>query len=135
MLDGFLTGRCVNSQQGLPSQESIPGPTGTAGPFCKPDHLEGQLRWDGPAPRSCISGGTLGHVIKRCPSWGAGLAQSIKHLTSAQVTISGSVSFERRVGLCADSSEPGACLGFCVFLSLRPSPAHALSLSLSLKNK
>ena len=37
--------------------------------------------------------------------------------------------FEPRVGLCADSSQPGACFGFCVSLSLCPSPAHALSLS------
>ena len=37
--------------------------------------------------------------------------------------------FEPHVGLCADSSEPGACFGFCVFLSLCPSSAHALSLS------
>ena len=28
--------------------------------------------------------------------------------------------FEPRVGLCADSSEPGACFGFCVSLSLSP---------------
>ena len=41
--------------------------------------------------------------------------------------------FEPRVGLWADSSEPGAHFGFCVSLSLCPSPAHALSLSL--KNK
>ena len=41
--------------------------------------------------------------------------------------------FEPRVGLCADSSEPGACFGFCVSLSLCSSPTHALSLSL--KNK
>ena len=39
--------------------------------------------------------------------------------------------FEPRVGLCADSSEPGACFRFCVSLSLCPSPARALSL----KNK
>ena len=38
--------------------------------------------------------------------------------------------FEPRVGLCADSSEPGACFGFCVSLSLCPSPAHGLSLCL-----
>ena len=31
--------------------------------------------------------------------------------------------------LCADSSEPGACFGFCVSLSLCPSPIRALSLS------
>ena len=43
--------------------------------------------------------------------------------------------FEPRAGLCADSSEPGACFRFCAFLSLHPYPVHALSLSLSLKNK
>ena len=45
--------------------------------------------------------------------------------------------FEPHVGLCADSSEPGARFGFCVCvcLSLCPSPAHALSLSLSKINK
>ena len=41
--------------------------------------------------------------------------------------------FEPRVGLCADSSEPGACFRFCVSLSLCPSPAHAVSVSLSQK--
>ena len=41
--------------------------------------------------------------------------------------------FEPRVGLCADSSEPGTRFGFCVSLSLCPSPTCALSLSL--KNK
>ena len=35
-------------------------------------------------------------------------------------------------GLCADSSESGACFGLCVSLSLSPLSAHALSLSLSL---
>ena len=43
--------------------------------------------------------------------------------------------FEPRVGLCADSSEPGACFRFCVSLSLCPSPVHALSLSVSKINK
>ena len=43
--------------------------------------------------------------------------------------------FEPRVGLCADSSEPGACFGFCVSLSLCPSPPPRLSLSLSKINK
>ena len=37
--------------------------------------------------------------------------------------------FKPRVRLCADSSEPGARFGFCVSLSLYPSPAHTLSLS------
>ena len=65
---------------------------------------------------------------------GAWMAQSVKCLTSAQVMISGH-EFEPRIGLCADSSEPGACFTFCVSLSLCPSPAHALSLSLSLSQK
>ena len=43
--------------------------------------------------------------------------------------------FEPRVGLCADSSEPGACFGFCVSLFLCPSFARALSLSVSKVNK
>ena len=43
--------------------------------------------------------------------------------------------FEPRVGLCANSSEPGACFGFCVSLSLCFSRACALSLCLSLKNE
>ena len=43
--------------------------------------------------------------------------------------------FEPRVGLCADSSQPGACFRFCVSLSLWPSPVHALFLSVSKINK
>ena len=43
--------------------------------------------------------------------------------------------FKPCVGLCADSSEPGACFRFCDSLTLCPSPAHALSLSVSQKNK
>ena len=41
--------------------------------------------------------------------------------------------FEPRVGLRADSLEPGACFRFCVSLCLCLSPAHNLSLSLSQK--
>ena len=40
-------------------------------------------------------------------------------------------AFESRIGLCADSSEPGARFGFCVSLSAPP----LLMLSLALKNK
>ena len=43
--------------------------------------------------------------------------------------------FEPHIGLCADSLEPGTCFGFCASLSLCPSPAHALSLSVSKVNK
>ena len=39
--------------------------------------------------------------------------------------------FQPRIGLCADGSEPGACFGFCVSLSLCPSPACAFPLFLS----
>ena len=39
--------------------------------------------------------------------------------------------FEPRVGLCADSSEPGACFGFCVSLSLSAPSPLMLCLSVS----
>ena len=42
---------------------------------------------------------------------------------------------EPHIRLCANSSEPGACFGFCVSLSLCPSPNRALCVCLSLKNK
>ena len=62
-------------------------------------------------------------------SWGAWVAQSVGASDSGsgrELTVRG---FEPRVGLCADSSEPGACFGFCVSLSLCSSPTHALSVS------
>ena len=40
-----------------------------------------------------------------------------------------------RIGLCADSSEPGACFRFYVSLSLCPSPTCALSPTVSKINK
>ena len=54
--------------------------------------------------------------------------------------------FQPRIGPCVDSSEPGACFGLCVSLSLSAPPllafsplflslSFSLSLSLSLKNK
>ena len=61
------------------------------------------------------------------------MALSVKCLTSAQFMISQFVSSSPAWGLCAASSEPGACFGFCVSLSHCPSPARACSLSL--KNK
>ena len=58
-------------------------------------------------------------------TWGAWVAQSFqRHDSGHDLTAHG---FEPRVGLCADNSEPGACFGFCVSLSLCPSPAHTLS--------
>ena len=41
--------------------------------------------------------------------------------------------FGPRVGLCADSSEPGACFGFCVSLSLSAPPPLTLCVSHSQK--
>ena len=43
--------------------------------------------------------------------------------------------FEPHFGLCAESSEPGACFGFCVSLSLCPQPTRILSLPLSKINE
>ena len=64
----------------------------------------------------------------RSTTW---VAQSVKHLTSAQVMISLGHEFKPHIGFCANSTEPGACFRFCVSLSLCPFPAH----SLYLKNK
>ena len=64
---------------------------------------------------------------------GAWVVQSIEHPTSAQVMISQFVGLEPHVGLCADSSEPGACFGFCFSRSLCLSLTHVLSLSLPQK--
>ena len=72
---------------------------------------------------------------------GAWVTQSVEHpafgfSSGHDLTV---CEFEPRIGLCADSSEPGARFGFCVPLSLCPSPAlsraraRALSVSLSLK--
>ena len=61
------------------------------------------------------------------------MAQSVKRPTLAQVVVLRFCEFESRVGLCAENSEPGAYFRFCVSLSLCPSPACALSLSVSQK--
>ena len=65
------------------------------------------------------------------------MAQPVKLSTSAQITISRYTvpEFKPFIGLCADGLEPGAYFGFCVSLSLWPSPAHTLSLFLSKINK
>ena len=68
-------------------------------------------------------------MLKECLMRGTWVAQLVKRPTSAQVTISWFVSSSPVSGSCADSSEPGACLGFCVSLCLCPSPSCVLSLS------
>ena len=67
------------------------------------------------------------------PVWDTWMAQSVKCLTSAQVTISQFVSSSPVLCsvLIAQSLEPGTCFGFYVSLSLCPSAACTLSL----KNK
>ena len=64
------------------------------------------------------------HYLFVAPGW---LRQLSADFSSCGALMAG--EFEPRVGLCADNSEPGACSGFCVSLSLRPSPASTLSLS------
>ena len=71
------------------------------------------------------------NLPKGTPLWGAWVTQLVKPLTSAQAMILRSIEFEPHVGLCADSSEPGACFEFCVSISLCPSHAHALCLPVS----
>ena len=73
-------------------------------------------------------------LLKNITPWDAWVAQSVRRLTSAHSGHDLAVcEFEPRVGLCVDSSETGASFGFCVSLSLWPSPACALSLSVSQK--
>ena len=64
-------------------------------------------------------------------SWGAWGARSVKRPTFSPGRDLEVHGFELHVGLCADSSKPGACFGFRVSLSL-PLPC---SRSVSLKNK
>ena len=61
------------------------------------------------------------------------MAQSVKRLTLGlssghDLTVR---EFEPQVRLCADTSDPEACFGFCVSLSLSTPPLLTLCLSLS----
>ena len=71
--------------------------------------------------------------LKNSHSGDTWVALSVKHLIGSGHDLMVH-EFEPRVRLCADHSQPGACLRFCVSLSLCPSPL-VLCLSLSLKNK
>ena len=93
-------------------------------------------RW----PKGSLQRNPWGESVNSEESWGTWGTQSVKCPTSARSDFdSQSVGLSPRVivGLCADSSEPGACFGFCVSLSLCPSSTctHSLSLSLSKINK
>ena len=64
------------------------------------------------------------------------MAKSDKYMTLSfdsghDLTVCG---FELHIGLCAESSGPGACFRFCVSLCLS-APPHLCSVCLSLKNK
>ena len=75
------------------------------------------------------AGFVAGSVIRKAFPWGI---QLVKRLTSAQVMISRFVGSSPALG-SVDSSEPGACFGFCVSPSLSAPPLLALSLSVSKK--
>ena len=74
----------------------------------------------------------------KCQWRGACVAQSVKHLTldrgsGPDLTVRG---IEPRIRLCTDNSEPGACFGFCVSLSLSSPPPTPRSLSkINIKKK
>ena len=79
---------------------------------------------------------TLGNadIKEKGGTWGTRVAQSVECPTSAQVMASPTVrEFKPWVRLCADSSEPGDCFGFCASLSLSLSDPPLLSLSLKTK--
>ena len=82
-----------------------------------------------------LPGDNVGFKVRNMSARGAWVAQSVERLTLGSGHDLAVSEFESRVGVCADSSEPGACFRFCVSLCLCPSPAGTLSLCLSLKNK
>ena len=67
--------------------------------------------------------------------WGAWLAQLVEASDFSSGHDLVVPKFQPCVGLCADSSEPGASFRFCVSLSLPLSGAHTLSLSKINKHK
>ena len=70
-------------------------------------------------------------LLEKNITWGAWVAQSVGRPTSAQVMVLWLWSLRPAVRLCAGSSEPGACYGFCVSLSLCFNPSYTVCLSLS----
>ena len=104
---------------------------------CHVDVDDTQTFPSSPDPACCPSPlpvSALNSVPSKPSSWGAWVAQSVTCPTSAQVTISRFVISGAVSGsvLTAQSLERASG---SVSLSLCPSPMHALSLSLSLKNK
>ena len=65
-----------------------------------------------------------------CGTWMAQLVKASDFGSGHDLIV---LEFESHIGLCADGSEPRACFGFCVFLSVS-APRHLVcSLSLSQK--
>ena len=64
--------------------------------------------------------GCLGGSVSKVSNFGSGHDLTVRE-------------FEPYIGLCADSSEPGACFGFCVSFSLSAPPRLKLCLSLCQK--
>ena len=82
----------------------------------------------GCTPHHFLMSHTLGSLDR-----GGWVAQLVKHLIFGSGHDLAVHKFEPCFWLCADSSEPGAFFGFCVQVSICPSPA--CTLSLSFKNK
>ena len=68
-----------------------------------------------------LPGDNVGFNVRNMSARGAWVAQSVERLTLGSGHDLAVSEFESRVGVCADSSEPGACFRFCVSLSLCPS--------------
>ena len=71
---------------------------------------------------------SINQLLSRVPVWLSRLSVGLRLRSWSHAH-----EFEPCLRQCADSLEPGACFRFCVSLSLCPSPAYALSLSLSQK--
>ena len=62
----------------------------------------------------CVDGRAPGGPVREAPDLSSGHDLPVQE-------------FEPHSRLCADGSEPGACLGFCVSLSLCPSPLSKIN--------
>ena len=103
------------------SRES-PGPRADAGTKALSHGCRTNERSESFLFQKLIKEGRLGSLVGDASDFGSGHDLMV-------------CEFEPRIGLCADGSEPGARFGFCVSLSLCPSPVHALSLSVPKINK
>ena len=118
------TGTCAKRDEMKRSDPLSPGgrqrqgPSGTLGTRGRPRWVEEHTRK--PSGKTAgvgpVTAAQCADQLRAEKQRGAWVAQSVRRPTSAQVRISRFVSSSPRVGLWADSSEPGACFGFCVSL-------------------